>query len=221
MRNDVADCPLFQVGGRLHRKRNVRTQLKGTTTTMEDGTITVPPANRTGAWSAEMIRSGIASEHPLVESFLDIEVQVQPNGFDLTLASVAAFTNGGRLAVDTAGRVLPEMKPLVYDTDGWLELPPGPYQITCNEIVRLPLDAMALGRPRSSLNRSGVTIHSAVWDAGYVGRSTALLSVLNPAGFAIQRDARLLQLVFFSLATPALEGYQGAYQHENLAPRAV
>jgi dUTP pyrophosphatase len=61
-----------------------------------------------------------------------------------------------------------------------------------------------------------VTIHSAVWDAGYRGRSTSLLVVNNPAGFRVQRNARVLQLVFFGLGETVVEGYRGAYQGENL-----
>jgi dUTP pyrophosphatase len=78
---------------------------------------------------------------------------------------------------------------------------------------------MALARPRSSLNRSGVTIHGAVWDAGYHGRSTSLLSVLNPAGFRVQRGARVLQMVFFKLSASTEQLYRGRYQGENLSHR--
>ena len=93
---------------------------------------------------------------------------------------------------------------------------PGIYHITYNEVVSLPTDLMALGRPRSSLNRSGATIHTAVWDAGYSGRSTSLMAVLNPVGFRVQRDARVLQLVFFGLSVEAERGYSGIYQGENV-----
>jgi dUTP pyrophosphatase len=54
----------------------------------------------------------------------------------------------------------------------------------------------------------------AVWDAGYRGRSEALLTVWNPAGFDIQQGARIAQLVFLRL-TRTTEGYRGAYQGEN------
>jgi dUTP pyrophosphatase len=74
---------------------------------------------------------------------------------------------------------------------------------------------MALARPRSSLLRCGVTIETAVWDAGYSGRSQALLVVHNPSGFHLQKNARVLQLVFFRL-TGETEGYQGKYQRENI-----
>ena len=98
---------------------------------------------------------------------------------------------------------------------------PGPYQIVFNEMVDLPNDLMALGRPRSSLCRIGATIVTAVWDAGYTGRSTALLVVENPAGMRIERDARLMQLVFFTLNAPTARGYDGDYQGENLPQRGA
>ena len=74
---------------------------------------------------------------------------------------------------------------------------------------------MALGRPRSSLLRCGVNVGTAVWDAGYSGRSQSLLVVHNPSGFSLEKNARLTQLVFFEL-TGESEGYQGIYQGENI-----
>jgi dUTP pyrophosphatase len=115
--------------------------------------------------------------------------------------------------------VVPEARPLTFDTDGWLDLTPGMYQVLFNEVVALPNDLMALGRPRSSLCRCGATLGTAVWDAGYTGRSTSLLVVTNPAGLRLARDARVLQLVFFTLDTPTAEGYAGVYQGENVAFR--
>ncbi len=87
--------------------------------------------------------------------------------------------------------------------------------ITYNEIVHLPKNIMALARPRSSLLRCGVTVGTAVWDAGYSGRSQSLLVVYNPKGFHLQKDARVLQLIFFPL-TQETEGYHGVYQGENI-----
>ncbi len=92
---------------------------------------------------------------------------------------------------------------------------PGAYIITYNEIVNLPTDVMALARPRSSLLRCGVTVDTAVWDAGYSGRSQSLMVVYHPRGFRLQRNARVVQLVFFRL-TGATDGYQGTYQKENM-----
>ena len=89
------------------------------------------------------------------------------------------------------------------DKDGWWELHRGAYVITYREKVNLPHDLMALARPRSTLLRSGVAIHTAVWDAGYVGRGEGWLEVRNPAGVRLQQGARIVQLVLFRLSKPA------------------
>jgi dUTP pyrophosphatase len=87
--------------------------------------------------------------------------------------------------------------------------------ITYNEVVHLPKNIMALGRPRSSLLRCGISVGTAVWDAGYEGRSQSLLIVHNPQGFRVQKNARIAQLVFMEM-TGDSKGYQGVYQNENI-----
>ncbi len=158
----------------------------------------------------------IQQKPALLEEYVKLEDQVQPNGFDLTLREVAALQSGGRIAVTNAQRQVSNLQPLVYDKDGFLDLAPGAYMITYNEIVNLPRNLMALGAPRSSLLRCGVTVHMAVWDAGYSGRSQSLMVVFNPAGFRVQCNARVAQLVFMELADET-EGYQGTYQKENIS----
>jgi len=170
-----------------------------------------------GVLSGEQIRDRIASGTALIAGWLDLDHQIQPNGFDLTLAEIHRFASAGRVAVANRDRELPALEPIDWDEAGYVQLAPGPYHIVYNETVHLPLDLMALGRPRSSLGRCGATIQTAVWDAGYHGRSTSLLVVANPHGFALQRGARVTQLVFFKLARPAGAGYAGAYQGENVA----
>jgi dUTP pyrophosphatase len=172
-----------------------------------------------GAVGREAILARLASEQPLVSGYLSLEDQLQPNGFDLSVAQVSELTGPGALGRTNAERVVPEARPLAFDADGWLELTPGMYQVLFNEIVALPNDLMALGRPRSSLCRCGATLGTAVWDAGYTGRSTSLLVVTNPAGLRLARDARVLQLVFFTLDAPTAAGYSGVYQGENVAFR--
>jgi dUTP pyrophosphatase len=170
-----------------------------------------------GVLSREQIRAAIGDcQRPLITDWLDLDSQLQPNGFDLTLREVRDFTGGGVIGVAPKDRYVPELTSIKCDEGGWFDLGPGIYDIVYKEIVDLPPHLTALGRPRSSLGRSGVTIHTAVWDAGYRGRSTSLLSVLNPAGFRVQRDARVMQLVFFGMATPTTTGYHGRYQDENI-----
>ena len=170
-----------------------------------------------GVLSREEILDRIrTSQPPLLREMPNAEAQVQPNGVDLTLGSVERHRGAGHIAIANSGRVLPELEAVEPDADGWFHLAPGAWHITYNEIVALPDDLMALGRPRSSLARCGVAIHTAVWDAGYEGRSTSLLQVVNPEGFRVQRDARVMQLVFLTLSSRTAEGYRGQYQGENI-----
>jgi dUTP pyrophosphatase len=157
----------------------------------------------------------IHQKPPLIEDFIRLNDQLQPNGFDLTLRDVASLQSQGKIGVSNDQRVLSDLSPLTFTGDEFLFLAQGSYMITYNEIVHLPPKIMALGAPRSSLLRCGVTVHMAVWDAGYSGRSRSLLTVYNPQGFQIQQNSRLAQLVFIELADET-EAYSGVYQSENI-----
>jgi dUTP pyrophosphatase len=164
----------------------------------------------------DSIAALMLGDPPLVEAYQSLEEQLQPNGFDLTLREVSQLASPGSMGRDPEQRELSKVRELNSNEEGWLQLFPGPYLITFNEIIALPLDLIALGRPRSSLLRSGVSVHTAVWDAGYRGRSQALLVAHHPLGYRVQQGARLLQLVFFRLARPVGQGYQGRFLEENL-----
>jgi dUTP pyrophosphatase len=157
----------------------------------------------------------LAKKPPLIEGCVDVKKQLQPNGIDLTLRDIALLQSPGRIAVDNNQRLVSDLAPLVFDGTGFIDLIPGAYIITYNEIVHLPEDIMALGRPRSSLLRCGVTVGMAVWDAGYEGRSQSLLVVYNPQGFRLQQNSRVAQLIFMRLEQKT-KGYKGAYQGENI-----
>ena len=157
----------------------------------------------------------LQQEPPLIAGWMDLEEQVQPNGFDLTLREVALPQSPGRIAMANAQRLVSDLAPLVFDGLGFIDLMPGAYVITYNEIVHLPKNIMALAAPRSSLLRCGVTVNTAVWDAGYSGRSQSLMIVYNSQGLRLQKNARIVQLVFLQL-TRETEGYQGTYQGENI-----
>jgi dUTP pyrophosphatase len=165
--------------------------------------------------SGNDIRRLIKQKPTLVEGWLNLAAQVQANGFDLTLRDVALMQSAGRIMVSNSQRVVSDLSPLVFDETDCLDLVPGTYIITYNEIVHLPKNIMALGRPRSSLLRCGVNVGTAVWDAGYEGRSQSLLVVYNPLGFHVQKNARITQLIFLEL-TDESEGYKGIYQRENI-----
>jgi dUTP pyrophosphatase len=172
------------------------------------------PLGLPGVLSAAELRALLTSDPPLAYGLADLEEQVQPHGLDVRLDLVWTPTEVGRLG--RAERALPGRRELSYDDDGWVLLPPGGYIFRLAETVCLPNDVMALGFARSTLLRSGCGIFNAVWDAGYHGRSEALLMVTNPAGFQVQRGARIAQLVFIRLPAPT-RAYAGAYQGEHTA----
>jgi dUTP pyrophosphatase len=165
--------------------------------------------------SGDEIRGLIERDPPLVEGLIDIYQQVQPNGLDLTLREIALLQSSGQITVKNSERQLPGLSPLVFDGLGFIDLVAGIYLITYNEIVHLPGNVMALARPRSSLLRCGVTVGTAVWDAGYCGRSQSLMVVYNSHGLRLQKNARIVQLIFMWLSY-GTEVYRGIYQNENI-----
>lgn len=164
----------------------------------------------------ERLRERLSRTPPLIEGFLDRALQIQMNGVDFTLREVARFgEDPGAVDFDNSERRTASTEPLSPDDFGWWHLAPGPYWIVYNEVVNISEDVFALARTRSTVLRSGAQIGTALWDSGYSGRSGSLLVVSNPAGIRIKKDARVLQLVFFELDSPAEKTYAGRYQNEN------
>jgi dUTP pyrophosphatase len=169
-----------------------------------------------GVLSSQQIRALIEGPEPLVTDLVDLDAQLQPNGIDLTLASIEALTGPGQIGRTNDDRILAPAVDVAFDANGWVDLAPGAYVVRLNEAVRLPSDVMALAKPRSSLLRNGVAVHNAVWDAGYAGRSQIQLVVYNPAGFRLAKDARIVQMVFMTLESATDSPYAGRYQGEQL-----
>ncbi len=171
---------------------------------------------QTGVLTCETILELLKAQPPLVENLCNVDQQVQPNGIDMTIRDIAMFCSSGSITTDNKNRVLSSTSPLAFDGLGRIDLLPGCYLVTCNEVVNIPGNVMAIAKPRSSLLRCGVTVQTAVWDAGYSGRSQSLLIVYNPQGFRIYKNARFIQLVFFYLDQNVKQGYNGIFQKENL-----
>ena len=154
-------------------------------------------------------------QHELVSEYIDLEKQLQPSGFDISLQNVHVFTSSGSVDFSNEEREISTSSPLKPDFEGWWWLPKGCYKIIYNEIVKMPLDVSAIARTRSTLLRNGASIQTAVWDPGYRGRSSSLLVVYNPDGIRLKRDARIAQLIFFNIKNVE-EGYIGKYQNERI-----
>jgi dUTP pyrophosphatase len=151
----------------------------------------------------------------LITDYIDLDRQLQPSGFDLSLGELLDFRGGGSVDFSNVEREIPQTMPLEPDEDGWYSLQQGCYTIVYNEVVRIPLDVVALARSRSTMLRNGAAVETAVWDPGYQGRSSSLLVVHNPHGIRLKRDARVAQLVFFRIEEVG-KGYDGIFQRERM-----
>lgn len=171
-----------------------------------------------GVLSSQHIRNLIEGFEPLVSDLVDIEAQIQPNGIDLTVASLETLVGPGQIGLTNDDRVLAPAQNVSFNDQGFAELPPGVYVARLNEVVHLPLNIMAIAKPRSSMLRNGVAVHNAVWDAGYAGRSQVQLVVYNPHGFRLARNSRIVQMVFMTLDADTESPYGGRYQGEGLPP---
>jgi dUTP pyrophosphatase len=159
----------------------------------------------------------LIEEKKLIEGYINLDVQLTPNGFDLTVSKIFAFDKAGSLDFSNKERVVPEGEEITTekkkpeDKFGWWNLKKGIYKIRTNETVNLPKDLVALAFSRTSLLRMAAFTHHGVWDAGFSGRGEFILSVENPKGIEIKQNARLAQLIFLNVNET--EEYQGIYKN--------
>jgi len=159
-----------------------------------------------------------------LSGYIDKGIQTQIHGVDLTVSKVMAIDPLNLTALfivdfDNSKRSLPntiEVKPGFCQAPGepmyWLLNRNTNYVVVYNEYVRVPAGYAGLILPRSTLLRGGATLYSAIWDAGYNGRGTGVLSV-GPVDLILAPNARVGQMVFFKADTS--RKYEGVYNRER------
>jgi len=159
----------------------------------------------------------LIEEKKLISNFINLDKQLTPNGFDMTVAQVSEYDGAGCLDFSNNERVIPRTKELVPvkrkpdDKYGWWRLKKGAYKIVTNEIVNIPNDLIAVAFTRSSLLRMGAFTQNGVWDAGFTGKSEFILIVENPHGIELKQNARVIQLIF-DRVNEVEEGYKGIFK---------
>jgi dUTP pyrophosphatase len=151
----------------------------------------------------------------LIEEYVDLENQLQPSSFDLTLAKVYSFETGGSIDFDNKERKLSQVKELEFDSSGWVELPQGVYKVQYAETVNMPTDLGAVTICRSSLARCGCDVYNGFWDPGYHGKGEATFIVHNKNGVRLKKRAKVAQIVFLPISE-AKQLYKGIHKGENL-----
>lgn len=146
------------------------------------------------------------------DDLYNTEEQIQPNGIDLRLDSVSHVS--GKPILPAVGRIDPQAITItkIPPKEGWfnLHLLQGNYLVDFKETISVPDGYCAMIITRSSLVRCGVDVVSALWDTGFNGQLGASLRLKNQ--FAVQRGARLAQVVFWKSEFSG-HRYTGAYQN--------
>jgi dUTP pyrophosphatase len=151
------------------------------------------------------------ADPPLIRNFLRWEEQLQPTGFDFTVASIVRPDGGGVIRAELGRNVRATRESLEPDGEGYYDLTAGYYVVEFHEVVALPKDVVAFAYTRSTLIRYGGQLVSGVWDAGFSGHSRCGLVVHAPSGIRIQRMSALMQMVFHRL-----EGESAGFKYNHL-----
>lgn len=137
-------------------------------------------------------------------------------GVDLTVKKIYSIISSGR--VDNKKTLLPSYYEIKPFNNLWNLSPHKTYIVELNEGVKLEKNFSALIIGRSSLNRCGVTIQSAVRDPGYTTKKgeeilTAgiRLTVDNDYGFELECNSRIAQIIVFENENTTL--YDGQFNN--------
>ncbi|AAM02779.1 dCTP deaminase domain-containing protein [Methanopyrus kandleri] len=151
----------------------------------------------------------ILGEYVLRDLFPDLdEDQYQPAGIDLKLDRVFRLEGRGAL-LEGDDKRLPEYRE-VETEGGVFELEPNvPYVLELAPELEIPEDTAVLFLPRSTLLRSGVSVHTALGDPGFRGKIRVLAVNHHAAPYRIAHGERVVQAVF--LRAEDAGRYEGDY----------
>lgn len=170
--------------------------------------------------NSEMIKK-LINENDMISNFIELDTQLQPNGFDLTLNifTLRKIDRANILHVDfdNVKRKLPDYQKIIpnsLDSENKyseynVRLGTGAYVFKFNEYVKLPSNVMAECKPRSTLLRGFCDVRNAYWDRGFHGLSEGLLLVYEPV--ILYDKARIAQMKFTMLEDDG-KIYDGIYK---------
>jgi len=149
----------------------------------------------------------------MIRNYVDINTQIQSNGFDLTLKNVMMFTDEWQPRIDFTNETrLISSARLILSEDKEYHLEQGIYLFRANEVFKTPDNIVGWGMPRSTLSRCGIILNSAVLDAGYSGHLVFVMYI--PQAITFSKDARFVQMIFFKLNEAPSKLYEGAYKEK-------
>ncbi|MDP1695799.1 MAG: 2'-deoxycytidine 5'-triphosphate deaminase [archaeon] len=136
----------------------------------------------------------------LIENLCERELN-QPEGAGFDLRAGAVYRLGrGETILGIEKRIGPEVgEPLAkHGVHKEVVLRPGVfYLVETLESLNLPENICALFQPRSTLQRSGITFHSATGNPGYKGKLTFGLYNAGGEDFILELGARFSHAIFY------------------------
>jgi len=147
-------------------------------------------------------------EKELIKLFPNFKELVQPSGIDLRLENVFIQKSAGSL-VDNKKNLpeLEKLEPPIYTLK-----PKTAYSVTIEPKMKIPKGYAQLYLPRSTLNRSFISVHTAVGDPGFYGTLQFLLYNYGEFDYTIKQGERIAQAVVFPVTGSG--EYNGSYQEE-------
>ena len=145
-------------------------------------------------------------EKELIKLFPDFKELIQPSGIDLRLEEVFIQKSEGSL-IDNK-KNLPELEKL--EPPFYILKSKTAYSVTVEPKVKIPKGCSMLYLPRSTLNRSFISVHTAVGDPGFYGTLQFMLYNYGEFDYTIKKGERIAQAVVFNVTGSG--EYKGTYQ---------
>ncbi|MCX6749069.1 MAG: dCTP deaminase [Candidatus Pacearchaeota archaeon] len=160
----------------------------------------------------------LVQEKKLVENLCSRELEnPEGAGFDLRLGEIFKI-NEGQAFLGENERFTPEAESLaIYGKHKDFILKPGDYVLVKTiEKLNLPKDIAAIFRPRSTLQRCGITLITATASPGYSGELTFGMHNLGKNELKLELGARIAHVIFFN-TTENISEYRGQWQNGRVS----
>lgn len=161
----------------------------------------------------------LVDKKKLVENLADRELNnPEGAGFDLRLGKVYKLKGNSFLGIDD--RKTPDVllvKEFNPKKKSSIVIKPGELYLTeTYEKFNMPLDLVAILKPRTTLQRSGIIARMAIVDPGYSGTVHPLLYNAGPARVEIELGARYIFTMFMEVKGKGAQ-YRGQWQGGRVA----
>lgn len=165
-------------------------------------------------WSGQRIFDEVMK---VVEANKDLlgKVKINPCGVDIGASGIERIEDTSVAFIDGDKRELDTKTTNCKPQEGMFVLKRGVYVVHLSVAVRIPLNAIGLSLPRSTLNRLGVIkSETAVFDPGYEGFGVQTVYV-PIRELRIAENERWFQFMIAESEKSGLT-YKGRYQREGL-----